>query len=78
MGIYWLTCMVMKIKFAVVAPLGYQLENILMIFFINILSTRFHNVKRQIRMTVVDFKARYIAHDFILTKQGQSYACFTW
>lgn len=33
MGIYWLTFMVMKIKFAVVAPLGYQLENILMILF---------------------------------------------
>lgn len=26
-------------------------------------------------MTVVDFKARYIAHNFILTKQGQSCAC---
>lgn len=25
-------------------------------------------------MTVVDFKARHIAHNFILTKQGQSYA----
>lgn len=35
-------------------------------------------LSRQIRMTVVDFKARYIAHNFILTKQGQSYACFTW
>lgn len=29
-------------------------------------------------MTVVDFKARYIAHNFILTKQGQSYVFFTW